>query len=78
MFTKRWWRSALSLGFLTMAATTAEAQSLAGSFEQLQVLVKPGDTISVTDGVRAVSSRAESLACLHIRSSCSSVPIDAT
>ena len=31
------------------AAPTAEAQTMAGSFEQLQVLVKPGDTISVTD-----------------------------
>jgi hypothetical protein len=33
----------------TMAAPTVGAQTLAGSFEQLQVLVKPGDTISVTD-----------------------------
>jgi hypothetical protein len=35
--------------FSVMAVSAAEAQNLAGSFEQLQVLVKPGDTISVTD-----------------------------
>ena len=40
-----------TLLLLTVLATApaAEAQNLAGSFEQLQVLVKPGDTISVTD-----------------------------
>lgn len=34
--------------FLT-AATAAEAQEIATSFDQLRVLVKPGDTVTVTD-----------------------------
>ncbi|RPH59484.1 MAG: hypothetical protein EHM89_10605 [Acidobacteria bacterium] len=46
----------------TMAAPTVEAQTLAGSFEQLQVLVKPGDTISVTDNTgREVTGKVASL-----------------
>ena len=34
---------------IILAAATAEAQELAGSFDQLRVLVKPGDTITVVD-----------------------------
>ena len=44
------------------AAPAAQAQTLAGSFDQLQVLVKPGDTISVTDATgRELTGRIESL-----------------
>ena len=32
-----------------LAATSAQAQELAGTFEQLRVLVKAGDTLTVTD-----------------------------
>jgi len=35
---------------LALLATTGEAQELAGSFDQLRVLVKHGDTVRVTDG----------------------------
>jgi len=44
-----WWCAAV---FLLVIATApmVEAQVLASSFDQLQVLVKPGDTVSVTDG----------------------------
>jgi hypothetical protein len=44
-----WRRSAgLFLLFTAIAQTTA-AQGIAGSFEQLQVLVSPGDTVTVMD-----------------------------
>lgn len=35
--------------FLILLAGVAEAQGVAGSFEQLRSLVKPGDTVIVTD-----------------------------
>jgi hypothetical protein len=35
---------------LILVAPSAEAQELAGTFEQLRVLVKAGDTLTVTDG----------------------------
>ena len=42
---------ALVIGLLlTVPAAATEAQELAGSFEQLRVLVKTGDTVRVTDG----------------------------
>ena len=44
-----WGRSALLCVLSTAIAAPAAAQGIAGSFEQLQVLVKPGDTVSVTD-----------------------------
>ena len=44
-----WRRSALPCFFLAAMAQTAAAQGVAGSFEQLQILVKPGDTLIVTD-----------------------------
>lgn len=45
-----------------MIVSAAEAQNLAGSFEQLQVLVKPGDIISVTDTTgRELKGRISSL-----------------
>ncbi len=34
---------------LILVASTAEAQELAGTFDQLRVLVKAGDTLTVTD-----------------------------
>jgi hypothetical protein len=34
---------------LALLATTGEAQELAGSFDQLRVLIKSGDTVRVTD-----------------------------
>jgi hypothetical protein len=34
---------------LVLVAATAEAQELAGTFDQLRVLVKPGDTLTVVD-----------------------------
>ena len=34
---------------LFLAATSAQAQELAGTFEQVRVLVKAGDTLTVTD-----------------------------
>lgn len=34
---------------LALLATTGEAQELAGSFDQLRVLIKIGDTVRVTD-----------------------------
>jgi hypothetical protein len=42
-------RSALLCFFFAAVAQTAAAQGIAGSFEQLRVLVKPGDTVTVTD-----------------------------
>jgi len=47
---ERWRSSALLCLLFTALAQTATAQGLAGSFEQLQVLVKPGDTVTVVDG----------------------------
>ena len=44
-----WWRR-IALGFLFLgAANLAAAQGIAGSFEQLQLLVRPGDKVTVTD-----------------------------
>ena len=47
-------RSSLSrlacFGLLLTLPAAGNAQELAGSFEQLRVLVKPGDTVRVTDG----------------------------
>ena len=37
------------VALITLVAASAEAQELAGTFDQLQVLVKPGDTLTVTD-----------------------------
>ena len=42
-------RIARVVAFLIFAATSAQAQELAGTFEQLRVLVKAGDTVTVTD-----------------------------
>ena len=40
----------LCFALLIALPAAASAQELAGSFEQLRVLVKPGDTVRVTDG----------------------------
>ena len=45
---KEWQVPALALGF-TALASLATAQAPAGSFSDLQSIVKPGDTVSVTD-----------------------------
>ena len=44
------WRWAMVCLLLSAAVPQVQAQELASSFEQLLVLVKPGDTVSVTDG----------------------------
>ncbi len=47
---------------IILAAATAEAQELAGTFDQLRVLVKPGDTLTVIDGSgQRVEGRVSSL-----------------
>src|SRR5688500_18411606 len=44
-----WWRR-IVLGFFFLGvAHPAAAQGIAGSFEQLQLLVRPGDKVTVTD-----------------------------
>jgi len=47
-----WWCTTVFL-LVIVTAPMVEAQVLASSFNQLQVLVKPGDTVSVTDGTGA-------------------------
>lgn len=42
-------RLAHAFALLLVVATTAEAQQIAGTFDQLRVLVKPGDTLTITD-----------------------------
>lgn len=44
-----WWCTTVFL-LVIVTAPMVEAQVLASSFNQLQVLVKPGDTVRVTDG----------------------------
>ena len=62
MLTQPWWRVAMLVLLVMKAAPAAQAQTLAGSFDQLQVLVKPGDTISVTDATgRELTGRIDSL-----------------
>lgn len=47
---------------LLPTTSTAEAQQLAGTFNQLVVLVKPGDTVTVTDAAgNQVRGRIEAL-----------------
>lgn len=47
---------------IVLAAATAEAQELAGTFDQLRVLVKPGDTLTVVDDSgRRVEGKVSSL-----------------
>ena len=43
------WGSTLSVLFFLAAATPVRAQGIATSFDQLRVLVKPGNTLAVTD-----------------------------
>ncbi len=50
------WSWAMVGLFVTVAAPTVAAQELASSFDQLSVLVKPGDRLSVTDGTGQVTS----------------------
>jgi hypothetical protein len=49
MVAERWQRVALLFWLVTAVAQSANAQGVAGSFEQLQILVKPGDTVTVVD-----------------------------
>ncbi len=44
-----WRRSVLLCLFFAAMTQTAWAQGIAGSFEQLKVLVRPGDTVTVTE-----------------------------
>ena len=44
------WQWVMVCLLLTAAVPQVEAQELASWFDQLLVLVKPGDTVSVTDG----------------------------
>src|SRR5262245_38429793 len=46
------WSISIILAIVAMAPA-ARAQEIAGSFDQLRVLVKPGDTITVTDAAGA-------------------------
>ena len=39
-----------AIALMVLAAASVEAQVIAGNFDQLRVLVKPGDTLTVTDG----------------------------
>lgn len=41
---------ALAIALMVLAAAPVEAQVIAGTFDQLRVLVKSGDTLTVTDG----------------------------
>jgi len=43
-------RIARVASILVLSSSLAEAQQLAGTFDQLRVLVKPGETLTVTDG----------------------------
>ena len=43
------WRSALLCLLFSAGSQPAAAQGIAGSFEQLQLLVRPGDTVTLTD-----------------------------
>lgn len=43
------WCSTVILALLHASRVTVDAQEIAGSFDQLRVLVKPGDKITVTD-----------------------------
>jgi hypothetical protein len=51
--TSRW--SILTLLAVALMAPAARAQEIAGSFDQLRVLVKKGDTIAVTDNAGATT-----------------------
>ena len=62
MLTQPWWRVALLVLLVMKVAPAAQGQTLASSFDQLQVLVKQGDTISVTDTTgRELRGRIETL-----------------
>lgn len=39
-----------AIALMLLATASAEAQQVAGTFDQLRVLVKPGDTLTVIDG----------------------------
>ncbi|MGH9146445.1 MAG: hypothetical protein ACRD1Q_07030 [Vicinamibacterales bacterium] len=48
--TGRWkWVLHMSVSLLVLAPVNASAQVVSTSFEQLQALVKPGDTVDITD-----------------------------
>jgi hypothetical protein len=48
-FRVRSWGRILCILLFAGTATAADAQEIAGSFDQLRVLVKPGDTVTLTD-----------------------------
>jgi len=48
--TSQYQRALQVAALIALMTASAEAQQLAGSFDQLLVLVKPGDTLTITDG----------------------------
>ena len=48
--TSRYMRALPIVALLLLIAASAQAQQLSGTFDQLPVLVKPGDTRTITDG----------------------------
>jgi len=48
--TSRYLRALPIAALLLLIAASAEAQQFAGTFDQLRVLVKPGDMLTITDG----------------------------
>jgi len=48
--TSRYLRALPIAALLLLIAASAEAQQFVGTFDQLRVLVKPGDTLTITDG----------------------------
>lgn len=60
---------------IILAAATAEAQELAGTFDQLRVLVKPGDTLTVVDDSgRRVEGKVSSLSASALSLTVSGAP----
>ena len=62
-------------GVLILVAATADAQELAGTFDQLRVLVKPGDTLTVVDKAgQRVQGKVSSLSSSALNLTVSGTP----
>lgn len=60
---------------IILVAATAEAQELAGTFDQLRVLVKPGDTLTIVDDSgRRVEGKVSSLSASALSLTVSGTP----
>lgn len=60
---------------IVLAAATAEAQELAGTFDQLRVLVKPGDTLTVVnDSGQRVEGKVSSVSASALSLTVSGTP----